>query len=491
MRKKGCILGWCCLILMAQAAWCAQGFNTPSPSGPRDGAPRPDLSRPLSSADCIRIALDQNRKRRISRLAVETAEEQHQEALSSFWPSMSFESAYNLLDEDVNFIFPRETSQYTISMPALSPYPFQSTVTVPEKTITVLDRQNVLSRLQMSYPLYTGGLRRSTLAAARAGVQAARQALRRTELEIVQDVQRMYYGVILARHLARIGKNTLARLRTTTEVTENLYRKGSGSVTKLDYLRAKVILESARSVVEKLSANVTLAEAALANTMGLPWDTTVNLSETQIPFIPVKGDPKELVASAYRFNPDWKRLEAGLDAAQALVEKAKAGHWPKVALTGTLWRLYTGTDGSGLATDENEAGWSVGIGVKLPIFSGFLTTHQVNEAKTRLRQLESQQILLKEGLALQVKSALIRMDRAQNIRASSMEAAADAKAHRELAEKAYLNDLISTQTVLESQLVEALTAAGAEKAQYEQAVARFGMDFIIGREVRSRIQPDG
>ncbi len=495
MFRAGFFLGWCWLMIMAQTAWCGQCFGASPIPGPQTagdiGTSTPDLSRPLSSADCIRIALERNQKCRISQLAVETAKEQHQEALASFWPSLSFESGYNLLDQDVNFIFPKEVSNYTISMPAVSPYPFQSTVTVPRKTITVMDRQSVLSRLQMSYPLYTGGLRRSSLKASRAGVEEARQALRRTELEVVRDVQDMYYGVILATQLAHIGKETLARLQATTDVTESLYRKGSGSVTKLDYLRAKVILESARAVVERLVSNVTLAKAALANTMGLPWDTVIKLSETRIPSVPFHTDPKELVARAYRFNPDWKRLEAGLDAAQALVAREKAGYWPKVALSGTLWRLYTGNDGSGMATDQNEKGWSVGVGVRIPIFSGFLTTHQVHEAKSRLRQLESQQILLKEGLALQVKSALIRMDRAQEVRTSLAQAATDARTHRKLAERAYLNDLISTQAVLESQLVEALTAARAEKARYEQAAARFDMDFIIGREVRNLVHPEG
>lgn len=469
----------CCLSLITQMTWrenTAEAAETTSRQ----------LLSPLTLSQCIEIALEQNHKHRISKLAVDTAEYQHKQALSSFWPQVTFDAAYTRQDEDINFIFPSNTYSYSISLPG--PMTVTGQTTVPEQDITVMDRESVLSSLNVTYPLFTGGLRSNAVKAAESNVKAAVHALRRTELELVRDVQRMYYGAMLARRLADIGEKTLIRLETTTELTERLYKEGSGSVTKLDYLRSRVVLESARSIIEGLKSNVALSKAALGNTMGLQWNTPLTLAETSIPFASINADIDKLVADTYRFNPDWKRLAAGLDAAQALVNKERSARWPKVALSGTLWRWDNDLDGEGLASDENVEGWSVGVGFQMPLFTGFMTTNKILESKARLKKMESRRILLKEGLALQVKHGVIRMGRSQKTREAALKAAGYAKEHRELAVRAYMKELIPTEEVIESQIVEALARARSEMAQYENAVARFDIDFIVGQEVQKLLE---
>lgn len=477
------LLFFCCASLIANQGglWAEDG------GGETAGLHAP--SSPLTVSQCIEIALEQNRKHRISKLAVETAEYQHMQALSAFWPRITAESAYTQLDEDVHFIFPSNTYDYNVTVPGLGAFAGQTVV--PEQDITVMDRKSITSSLTVTYPLFAGGLRSNAVKAARSNVRAARQALRRTELELVRDVQRMYYGAVLASRLSDIGQETLVRLRATTSLTERLYKGGSGSVTKLDYLRSKVVLESALSIVERLTSNVELALAALGNTMGLRWDVPVVLAENEIPFVKVDADLERLVAGAYRFNPDWNRLGAGVEAARALVDKERSAHWPKVALNGTLWRWDNGLNHSGLATKENETGWSIGIGLQMPIFTGFMTANKIKEAKARLKTLEAQQILLKEGVALQVKHGFIRVNRSQKIRSAAIAAAALAREHRELAVRAYMNELVSTKVVIESQIIEALTRAKAEMALYENAASRFDIDFVIGQEMKKLLGYNG
>jgi outer membrane protein TolC len=444
---------------------------------------------PLSLSQCIDIALEQNHKHRISKLAVDTAEYQHRQALSAFWPQMTFDVAYNRQDEDVNFIFPENTYGYNITLPpSMGGATISGETAAAEQDITVMDRESVVSSLNVTYPLFTGGLRSSAVKAAESNVKAAVHALRRTELELVRDVQRIYYGAVLARRLADIGEKTLIRFQTTTDLTERLYKGGSGSVTRLDYLRSLVVLESARSIIERLKSNVALSTAALVNTMGLQWDTPLTLAETSIPFVALDADVDKLLADTYRFNPDWKRLAAGLDAAQALVNKERSAHWPKVALSGKLWRWDNDLDGEGLVTDENAEGWSVGVGLQMPLFTGFMATNKILESKARLKKMESRRILLKEGLALQVQHSVIRMDRSQKIREASINAAGHAKEHRKLAVRAYMNELIPTEAVIESQIVEAFTRARLEMAQYETALARFDIDFVVGKEVQKLLK---
>ena len=93
----------------------------------------------------------------------------------------------------------------------------------------------------------------------------------------------MYYGVILSQKLYHTAKDAMARLKATMELTEQLYKEGAGAVKKTDYLKSKTMTESARAIVAAFQGNQEISKAALINTMGLSWDTDIQLTETDIP----------------------------------------------------------------------------------------------------------------------------------------------------------------------------------------------------------------
>ena len=443
-------------------------------------------SMTLTVEQCVEIAMERNQQRRISQLEVETAEAQLKQALSAYWPQISFESALTRFDEDLNFIFPTETSRYTIA--GIAPVPVTAEVNVPAKEINVMDQNNLMSRLRFAYPLYTGGLRGALARQGEAGVAAAQQAHRRSELHVAYDVQRFYYGAVLARRLSRIGRQTLAQLETTVELTEMLYKAGSAAVNKRDYLRSKVFLESVRSIVALMDSNVDLARTALANTMGYDWDQSIRLAMEQIPYAPMEVDLTKMVSDAYRFNPDWKQLEAAIGAYEAQVDEARSQHHPKIGINGMLWRWDNSIDNSGLSTDQNEQGWTVGVGLQFPLFSGFLTTHKVKAARARLESMKARQVLFKGGLAVQLKQAFLELTHSQKIHDATLTAAQTASDHRDLSERAYRQEMIGADAVIESQIMEALTRARAEQALYSHAAAQLKLAVLVGRELEQAIQ---
>ena len=75
----------------------------------------------------------------------------------------------------------------------------------------------------------------------------------------------------------------------TLQLTENLYKGGSMTVTKTDYLRNKVLAEGLRSMVNRLEENRKLAESALANSIGYNWKSEVRPAESRLTFHPLGG----------------------------------------------------------------------------------------------------------------------------------------------------------------------------------------------------------
>ena len=104
-------------------------------------------------------------------------------------------------------------------------------------------------------------------------------------------------------------------MEVTLQLTESLYKGSSGKVTKADYLDNQVMVETIRSLVAQVEKNEIMAQAALANTMGLAWNASVRPADAEIPIASLTGTLEDLAGLSYQFSPDWKKLEAGIRAA--------------------------------------------------------------------------------------------------------------------------------------------------------------------------------
>jgi outer membrane protein len=426
----------------------------------------------LSLEKCIEIALEQNRNRTVSSLAVKIAQTQHKQALSSYWPKLDIISAYSHVDEEFNFIFPQKTI---------------NSVPIPEYDVKLMDEDITTSFLQLTLPIYTGGIRHAIIKQAKSGIDVAIQTARRTDLQIIYDVKKMYYGAVLSERLCNIGQDALARLNATLKLTEKLYKEGSGSVSKTDYLKNKIFVEALRSGLAPLENNREIAKAALLNTMGQSWTSDIELAATDIPFNPYNVTLSKLVSRSYKFNPDWKSLLAGIEAAKARVKEQKGARLPKFALTGTLWSIDNSYD-AGIVSDDNKEGWKAGIGLQFPIFSGFLTTNRINEAKARLETIKEQKLLLKEGIALQIKHIFLLMDSAKKQVVAADDALNSAKENLELNIRAYDSDLVEVQDVITAQIIESFVTAQYCRALYSHAEAQFKLDFLVGSQIRKLLE---
>jgi outer membrane protein len=478
--------GSACAIFLAVAAWApsvhaVENAETPAVAPAAAGSA-------LTLQQCIDLALRQSHLRVASRYGVEIAESQHRQALSAYWPQIGAKATYTMMDQDPSFVFPSSTVQIPAStvvantplgaIPVSTPAMSYQTGAIKVK---LMDRQNLVASLQATLPLYTGGQISAIVRQSEQGVKAAQEEARRTDLRIVYDTTRYYYGSVLGRELVQISREALTRMEVTLELTENLYTKGSGKVRKTDYLRNKTVVEWLRSAVAALEGNEQLARAALVNSLGMEAESPWAPASQELPFTPDSADFAQLVGRAYASNPDWAQLEAGLQAAQAKIDGAQSGHFPKVGLFANLTRIENSYD-QGLVNSDNKNSWTVGIGVELPLFNGMRTTNEVREARARLEKLKQQQFLLKDGIALQVQHFFIQLKTAQKQKASSEAASVSSEENRALNELAYREELVETKDVIEAQLTESLMKAQYRKALYDCLEARAGLDFVVGSQ---------
>lgn len=456
------------------------------------GKPDKELLQETGLDECLEKALENNRRRPASRFAVEMAEAQHRQAMAGYWPQIAIKGGYQLMDEAPNYIFPSSTislpmgGTIPITIPGLGAIDVGS-ITVPAQDIKLMDKESYRGSAEATWLLYDGGMRKGYREQTQGLVDIMKQDSRRTDLEIVDSVKRFYYGAVVATQLHQLGKDTLERMGATLNLTETMYKEGSGTVKKTDWLDNKIMVDSLRSMVALLEKNELMARAALANTMGMPWNASVKPKDTEMPFTPFMDQLDGLVSTAYQFNPDWSKVEAAIRAAEGAVLTAKSDYYPKLAVVGELHKWWNDYD-AGMATDPNKEGWTAGVGVEIPIFSGFLTRNKVAETRARVAKIKEEQILLKEGIGLQIRDTFLALSAAEKSHQATLDAMNAAVENRDLNTRAYQQELVETEEVIRAQLMEALMSAQHYKVRYDHIALQSQLNLVVGNEVLKKLE---
>jgi outer membrane protein len=140
-----------------------------------------------------------------------------------------------------------------------------------------------------------------------------------------------------------------------------------------------------------------------------------------------------------------------------------------------------------MATARNKQGYTVGLGLELPLFDGRLTRNKIAEARARVAKLKEEQFLLKEGIGLQIKDVFLGLLAAQKSQQATLDAMTAAQENRDLTTRAYQNELVETEKMIRAQLMEALMSAQHYKTRYDLVTLRSRLDLLVGSAVLAKI----
>ena len=434
----------------------------------------------LSLNQCIEKTIQNHNSRAASNYAVQAAEAQLKQARSGKYPQVDLSASYTLMDQDPNFIQPAlnislpsiDLGAYSLSLP-----PF----TFPAQNIKMADKQMLNTSIDVLYPLFTGGKISSLVSQAEAGLDAAKEDSRATDAEIIFQTKKLYYAVILATKLEEIATEAYERLNSTLSLTESLYQKGSGKVTKSDYLKNKTMVEAIKSFVAQISGEQRIALAALVNVMGLEWQVKVKLSENEIPLIVNGLSLDELINAAVQSNPMIAKVGNGLKAYVSKIDEAKSDYYPSVALFGSYRKIISPYD-AGIMTPENKNIWMVGLGIQLSIFNGYRTSGMVDEATANYKRLTEQKELLRKGITLKIQYLYNKMVAAKEREAASKEAMMSSSEDRDLVEKAYFSDIMELKDLMQAQITESIMKAQYQLIRYEGSQFEAELQLVFANE---------
>lgn len=263
--------------------------------------------------------------------------------------------------------------------------------------------------LDVSLPLWTFGKLDAALEAAQRGLESEQAHGRIQRAEIVFQVQKLYYSVVLTRQLSAVLHDMLDTLDKAVAKTQERLDQGSTTTTEKDLLQLKIGRSRLNKGVLEVDAATPLALAALARVIGLPDDAPFDVADRKLTPVTAKLEPLDAyLERGLDQRPEWQQVASGVAARTAQVELEKANLYPTFFLSTGLHYAVTGNrdeQDNPFASDEFNYIRPIGVlGMRWDL-NFFSQQAKIDQAKADLDRVRAKQRAAETGLRLDIRRA--------------------------------------------------------------------------------------
>jgi outer membrane protein len=284
-------------------------------------------------------------------------------------------------------------------------------------------------------------------------------------------VKQAYYGLLQAKKNRDVGREVVGQFQHHLDQARAFFE--TGTKPKFDVTKAEVDLSNARLNLLRAENAFRLAQVALNNAIGLPEAPEYEVAE-QLSFQRVEVDLEETVKKAYDRRPDLQSVLMKKRSQEQSIELARKGYYPSISGNASY-----GWGGSG-GYFPLDQGWSFGAQLNVPLFSGYLTRYQVEEAMANLEVLAANEALLRQTIYQDVRQAWLNMREAADRSVVAELSVRQATENRELADGRYASGVGNPIEVTDA-LVAASNAKTAHiSALYDYEVAQASLEKAAG-----------
>lgn len=328
------------------------------------------------------------------------------------------------------------------------------------------------AQIVLRQTLYDFGRTSGAARAARLERAAAEQAHAAARQDAALRTKEAFFLVLAAETQVAAEREASAAKEAVLRQARGYFAEGVRS--KLDVSRAEADLHAARAALIRAENNLDLARVELAGSMGRAGSETRALAEPGAPLTEVP-DREEARRLALAGSADLRRLDSLLGAARAGASAARSGHLPVLSGAASAGRA----DGS---FPPHGNVWSAGIGLSIPVFSGFSTREKSKEADAALRAVAAERESLELAVGKAVDSAWLAVREASARIASTEKQESAARESRTLAVARYGEGVGSIVEASDAQAsaIEAETAR--IQAAYDARIARARLERAFGKE---------
>jgi TolC family type I secretion outer membrane protein len=300
-------------------------------------------------------------------------------------------------------------------------------------------------------------------------LDSSRSDFRNTTEQIILAVKRAYYGVVQAKYIVLVAEDTVKQTQQQLEQAKGFYEVGTKP--KFDVTQAEVNLSSAKLNLIRNENAFKIAKVTLNNVMGIPDAPEYTLDE-KMTFVKYEITLEDALSKAYQNRPDLQSIVLKRQAAERSIDLAKTGYYP--VLNGNAGYTWSGEE------FPLDHGWNIGATVSFPLFSGFLTKYQVEEAKANLNVIKANEELLKQTIFLEVQEAYLTLRSAEDAIPTAKLRVEQAQENLEIANGRYAAGVGNPLEVTDAEVGLANARTSYIQALYVDKVAQASIEKAMG-----------
>jgi HAE1 family hydrophobic/amphiphilic exporter-1 len=329
------------------------------------------------------------------------------------------------------------------------------------------------AELKLTQVVFTWGQVGAAVRAAKFGYDLADHQLRRFRQAVARDVTTAFWDVLAARELLRIAEQDVAQKER--HLLEATRRQSAGTATDFDVLAAQVAFGNARPSVIRGQNLVRVTRERLRFLLAetereVDVDGNLATATEQLPSY------AEVLAKALKNRPEIGEVDTTRGVYQSLLTIARAGNKPRVDFSAAF-----GQRSLALKTlSSSGTTWNAGLFATVPIFDGFRTKGRVAQAQTDVARLTLDDLKLREGIALEVRTAVDALKEASEILTALAGTLKQAEQLLFLAEKGFELGVKTRLDVQDAELNLMSARASVAGAQRDYHVARVNLDWVAG-----------
>lgn len=275
------------------------------------------------------------------------------------------------------------------------------------------------------------------------------------------DLTDQYFAALAAEDELALVQAELRATRKNLDRAQLMYSRQMAMVTDVLEISARVDALAAAEIEARNKRNVT--REVLAERVGHPIEGNLKgFAENTAFKMPEQGEVYwvNLVNS----SPLLVMRRQALEAAQATLGQAKAGHLPNVSLSLSAQRSDIGYENSqSTLTDTYVAS----VAVQVPLYSGGSTSARVASSYADIMAAEQDLELVRRQLTREVRTAFWGVDSGIKRIDASQRALESARKSRAAAEKSYEHGVLTAVDILNRVQEEYAKWRDLRKAQYD------------------------
>jgi outer membrane protein len=263
------------------------------------------------------------------------------------------------------------------------------------------------ARIDLQWPIYTGGRLGALERAARAEREASGADLEAARADLRLEITRAFWALVTARETEEVVAGALAGM--DAHVNDLRSRLEQGLIPPNDLLSADAQRSRQRVLAVEAANTRRVVEADLRRLMGEehagPFEPAVRLDAPRLPAAPAD----ELIRQAREGRPEREALEARTAAARAREEAAAASRKPQVAMNGG-YDYASPNPRFFPRSDRWEDSWDVGVNLSWTLWDGGRRAAERAEAAASTRAIESRMGEFDRSVAFEVRQRRLELE---------------------------------------------------------------------------------